>query len=180
MQERVGRSNGLLYKYPRVLYEFLAFGFLGLIVETVHVYFMTGAWTVRGALGYGLPIIHIYGIGTLIVIYLLGRFRNRPVLFFTVSSLMMSLVELVGSYMEDLFGNSRSWNYVDKPFNFQGRVCLSTALGWGTLSILALYILYPEVSKLIRRIPRVFLVYSSVFLSFFIVLVTVRKYLLKM
>ena len=178
MKRKLSDWSGLVYYYPKVLYEFLAFGFMGLVIETVHVYFMTGHWTIRGSLGYGLPIIHIYGIGTLVVIYLLGRLKDRPILFFAVSSFMMSMVELIGSYMEDLFGHGRSWDYSTKPFNFDGRICLSTALGWGTLSILTMYILYPEVSKLIRKIPRVFLVYSTIFLTFFVVLVTIRKYVL--
>ena len=54
-----GRLNVFLYYYPRVLAEFLLFGFWGLVLETLYVYFMTGAWTLRGGLAHGLPILHI-------------------------------------------------------------------------------------------------------------------------
>lgn len=178
MDRRLDNGRYLLYKYPWILYEFLIFGFVGLLIETSYVYFVTGEWTVRGALGFGLPIIHIYGFGALIVVYLLGRFSRFPVLFFVISALLMTLVELVGSYLEDMFGKPRSWNYYDKPFNFEGRVCLSTSLGWGALAFLFFFLMYPEIRKLIKKIPRKVMVYSACCLTFYIFLVTVIKYLM--
>lgn len=178
MDRRLDNSRYLLFKYPWILYEFLVFGFVGLLIETSYVYFVTGQWTIRGALGLGLPIIHIYGFGALIVVYFLGRFSRFPVLFFIVSAGFMTLVELAGSYIEDIFGKSRSWNYVNKPFNFEGRVCLSTSLGWGALAFLFFFLMYPEIRKIIKKIPRKIMVYTSCCLTVYIILVTAIKYLL--
>ena len=176
MDRRLDNRRYMLYKYPWVLYEFLVFGFVGLLIETSYVYFVTGHWTVRGSLGHGLPIIHIYAFGSLIVVYWLGRISRFPVLFFGVSAVFMTLVELVGSYLEDMFGSARTWNYSGKPFNFEGRVCLSVSLGWGALAFLFYFLMYPEIRKLIGRIPRRFMVLSSVFLTFYIVVVTMFRY----
>ena len=176
MDSRLGNGRYLLYRYPWVLYEFLVFGFVGLLIETSYVFFATGEWTIRGSLGHGLPIIHIYGFGSLIVVYWLGRFSRFPVLFFVVSAFFMTLVELVGSYLEDMFGSPRTWNYAGKPFNFEGRVCLSTSLGWGALAFLFFFLMYPEIRKFIRRIPRKFLVYSSIFLTVYVFIVTMFRY----
>ncbi len=178
MDNRLGKSNYLLNKYPRVLFEFLIFGFFGLLIETGFVFFLTGQWTVRGSLGFGLPIIHIYGIGALIAIYFLGRFSKYPIFFFVISAFFMSMVELAGSYMETMLGGPRTWNYSNLPFNFQGRICLSTALGWGTLAFLLFFIVYPEIEKFIRMIPRKVLVYGSISLSFYTIFVTVNKYII--
>lgn len=176
MKSKLGDRGSLLYYYPRILYEFLLFGLFGLIVETLYVYFMTGAWTVRGSLGFGLPIIHIYGFGCLFLVYFLGRYKRRPVLFYTMAVVFMSLVELAGSYLEEWMTGHRSWNYDYKPFNFQGRICLSTSLAWGTMAFLTLYLVYPEIRRVIARIPRRVLVYSSLVLSVYILVVTVLKY----
>lgn len=174
MDRRVGSS--LLYKYPWVFYEFLIFGFVGLLIETTYVYFVTGEWTVRGALSFGLPIIHIYAFGSMIVVYWLGRFSRYPVFFFAISAFFMTIVELIGSYMEDMFGSKRTWNYVNKPFNFEGRVCLSTSLGWGALAFLFYFLMYPEIRKFIKRIPRKVLVYGSLVLTVYATVVTFLKY----
>lgn len=176
MNRHLNNGKYLLYRYPWVLYEFLVFGFAGLLIETSYVFLATGQWTVRGSLGFGLPIIHIYSFGALIVVYWLGRFSNFPVLFFMVSSFFMTMVELTGSYMEDMFGSPRTWNYIDKPFNFEGRVCLSTSLGWGALAFMFFFLMYPEIKKIIRRMPRKFLVYSSIFLTVYSVIVTMFRY----
>ncbi len=176
MNRRLDNSRYLLYKFPWILYEFLIFGFVGLLIETSYVFFVTGEWTVRGALSHGLPIIHIYGFGSLIVVYLLGRFSRFPVLFFVVSALFMTLVELTGSYLEDFFGSPRTWNYYDKPFNFEGRICLSTSLGWGALAFLFFFLMYPEIRKIIKKIPRKVMVYSSCCLTVYIIFVSLFKY----
>lgn len=173
-----GRLNVFLYYYPRVLAEFLLFGFWGLVLETLYVYFMTGAWTLRGGLAYGLPIIHIYGFGCLFLVYVLGRYRSRPVLFFTLSVGALSLVELIGSYLEQWMTGHRSWDYAGKPFNFQGRICLSTSLAWGTLAFLAVFLLYPEIRRVIARIPRKVLVYGAVILTPYVFVASFIKYLL--
>lgn len=178
MDRRLGVGKYLLTRYPRVLFEFLIFGFFGLIVETVFVYFVAGYWSVRGALGFGLPIIHIYGFGALIVVYWLGRWSRFPIFFFVISAFLMSIVELIGSYMETMFGGHRTWNYIDKPFNFQGRICLSTSLGWGTLAFLFYFLMYPEIVKFIRLIPKKVLVYGSVILTIYTILVTINKYVI--
>lgn len=177
MDKRLGGRGSLLYYYPRLLYEFLFFGFIGLVVETLYVVFMTGKWTIRGSLGYGLPIIHIYGFGCLIVVYLLGRYKERPILFYLLSTAFMTGVELTGSYMEEFYTGHRSWNYSNKPFNFQGRVCLSSSLAWGTMAFLTVFVFHPEIRRILRRIPRKVLVLSSVFLTGYILVVTWLKYM---
>lgn len=176
MDRRLDNGRYLLYKYPWILYEFLIFGFFGLLIETSYVFFVTGEWTIRGGLSHGLPIIHIYGFGALMVVYLLGRFGRFPVLFYVISALLMTLVELVGSYLEDFLGIQRTWDYSDKPFNFEGRVCLSTSLGWGALAFLFFFLVYPEIRKIIKKIPRKVMVYSSCCLTFYVVIVSLFKY----
>ena len=171
-----GFLNRCLYAYPRLFWEFFIFSFSGWIVETVYVYGMTGEWTMRGTLAYGLPIIHIYGLGGLIIIYIIGRLKDKPIVYFIVSAIVLSLVELAGSYYEQYFIGERTWDYAKLPFNFQGRISLSTALGWGTLAFLVEYIIYPEISWLISKIPRLILIYSSIILTVYVSIVTILRY----
>ena len=173
------RVEDFLYPYARVFYEFFLFSFLGLVFETLFVFLVHGDWTVRGTLGYGLPIIHIYGLGMLGVIYLGGRFKERHLLFFTVSVLIMTLVELAGSYLEEALLGYFSWNYGYLPFDFQGRICLPVSLAWGGMSFLIVYYLHPWVVRLIGRVPKGFLSYSSIVMTGYVVFGILRKYFLQ-
>lgn len=166
----------VLYAYPRWFWEFLIFSFLGWIVETVYVFMVTGEWTIRGCLAYGLPIIHIYGFGGLIIVHFIGRLRDHPFLYFFASMLVLTGVELIGSYIEQYIFGERTWDYSDKPFNFEGRVCLSTSLGWGALGFLVEYVIYPEITKFLNKMRRSFMVYSSLFLTIYVIIVSILRY----
>ena len=165
-----------LYAYPRFFWEFFVFSFLGWIIETVYVYVVTKELTVRGTLVYGLPIIHIYGIGGLIIVYIIDKFKNNPILYFAISSIVLSLVELTGSYYEQYFIGERTWNYSHLPFNFQGRISLSTAFEWGILALLVKYIIYPKIRWLINKIPRLILIYSAIILTIYVFIITILRY----
>ena len=179
MKERLVRVEEILYPYARVFYEFLLFSFLGLLFETLFVFLVHGDWTVRGTLGYGLPIIHIYGLGVLAVVYLAGRIKERHMLFFVAAMGVMTLVELAGSYLEERLLGYFSWNYYYLPFNFEGRICLPVSLAWGGMSFLIAFYLHPWAVRLIGRIPKGFLSYSSVVLTGYVVFGILRKYILQ-
>lgn len=167
------------YPASRVFWEFFAYSFFGLVFETLYAFVVHGVWTVRGTLGVGLPIIHIYGIGVILVVYLLGRFRNRPVVFFLTSAALMTLVELAGSYLEEALIGVRSWNYLYLPFNFDGRISLPVSIGWGFLSYGVIVWIHPRLGKLLERLPRNVLVWSSIPLFFYVLAGIARKYFLK-
>ena len=60
-----------------------------------------------------------------------------------------------GVVMEKLF-KVRYWDYSDKPFNFQGQICLTSTLAWGALSVVLIGFLHPPVENFVlRRIPRI-------------------------
>lgn len=169
----------ILVSYPRIFWEFFIFSFMGFILETGFVFVVTGEWTVRGVLAYGIPIIHIYGFGALIIVHVAGIVKHKPVLYFVVSMILLSAIELAASYFENIVTGVRTWDYSDKPFNFQGRICLSTTLGWGALAFLVEYVIYPEVTRIINKIPKKVLVYTSVFLGAYLVIITILKYFIR-
>ena len=52
----------------------------------------------------------------------------------------------------------RYWDYSDKPFNFQGHVCLGTSLAWGFLTILMTEVVHVPVEHFVLSIPGMLLV----------------------
>ncbi len=69
------------------------------------------------------PACPIYGVGALICWLFLRHIPGVVELFFVAGLVCCGLEWLVGLALEAATG-ARFWNYDDKPFNIQGRVCL--------------------------------------------------------
>ena len=59
---------------------------------------------------------------------------------------------LVAKIMLHLFGEVW-WDYEDKPFNYQGIVCLESTLAWGLYTILLFRFLHGMVVQLVDAFP---------------------------
>lgn len=112
------------------------------------------------------PWLPIYGFGGLIVFYLFNglidkkvHIKNiniRPVLLIVYISLMCCLVELLGTYLLELFGYNfkELWDYSKVPFNFEGRIALWPTIRFGILGTTFLYYFQPGVEKLLLNIKK--------------------------
>ena len=54
--------------------------------------------------------------------------------------------------MEKLF-RARWWDYSDRRFNIQGRICLLGAVVFGLLGVLITDVIQPEVNRVTQMIP---------------------------
>ena len=55
--------------------------------------------------------------------------------------------------MEYVFGFV-AWTYKHKPYNINGRVCLSYSIFWGILGIFWIKFIFPKVKKLITKLNK--------------------------
>lgn len=95
------------------------------------------------------PICPIYGYGVLAIILLIGKDTSDILDVFLKAILICSILEYGTSYfMEKLF-KARWWDYSNKKFNINGRVCLETMVPFGILGCLIVYIVHPWVVKLV-------------------------------
>ncbi|HEU5223196.1 MAG TPA: putative ABC transporter permease [Candidatus Lumbricidophila sp.] len=77
-----------------------------------------------------------------------------PILVFLAGLTICTTLEYVAAAgLERLFGLVL-WDYQDKPLNVHGRICLQSALMWGLLSLLLIYVLDPMLGRMISAIPR--------------------------
>lgn len=129
---------------------FIIYAFLGWCMEMVFCYFNTKKWVDRGFL-IG-PICPIYGYGCLGIILLLKKYYDDPIVLFTMAVLICSLLEYFTSYaMEKLF-KARWWDYSDKKFNINGRICLELIFAFGLLGLLVMYGINPLISGLLSKV----------------------------
>ena len=115
-----------------------------------------------------LPLCPIYGTASLLAYLLLGTpqkmriFTRRvelgrikgAVIYFTVSFLLASVIELcVGAFFGEIVGLPL-WNYSERAFNIFGYVCLSYSLLWGILMTVFMLFAWRYVDFAVRHLHR--------------------------
>lgn len=131
---------------------FLIYAGLGWIMEVICQWITEKKWINRGfLLG---PICPIYGYGVLGMIFLIGKDTTDFLEVFLKAIFICSILEYFTSYIMEKLFQARWWDYSEKKFNINGRVCLETMLPFGILGSLIIYIVHPNIVKLVSLIPK--------------------------
>ena len=98
------------------------------------------------------PYCPIYGVGAVAISLLLDRYVSDPPVLFCMSMIICSILEYFTSWaMEKLF-HARWWDYSQRRFNLNGRICLNTMVPFGLLGMLMMYAVNPALLGLIQRL----------------------------
>jgi len=122
----------------------------------------------------------VYGVGALLVIFLLRPFTQNLLVLFVFGVLVTSVLEYITGFLLEKLFHTTWWDYSKRKFNIKGRVCLRNSLLFGILSVLLLHFINPFVEKLEAWIPEWALpAIAFVFLFYFITdsVITVRSIL---
>lgn len=184
-----------------VLFVFLICAFIGWIIETTGVAISQHAFKGRGYLFdlglltrffpaletvpilrkmpllIGLPLIEMYGFGGVYTIFVLGRLKHRPIWLFLTGMVTLTLFELLTSYFCSYVLHRNFWDYSKNFINFQGRICLSSALAWGAGSVLSVKVLSPLLRRLyVYLLPKQNFLRMAWFLIVITLLCAMAKY----
>lgn len=130
---------------------FMIYALAGWILEVIYALFIDKKLTNRGFL-IG-PICPIYGVGCVLIILLLTPYKNHPIGLFVLAIVICSILEYFTSYfMEKLF-KARWWDYSNRKFNINGRICLETMIPFGIVACFIIYIVNPFVVEILNKIP---------------------------
>lgn len=167
-----------MYKLCYLFILYLMYACLGWIMEVINSYIQKKRFINRGfMIG---PYCPIYGTGVLLIIFLLKNYTgNFLVLFVLAMAVCMSLEYLTSLVMEWLF-NARWWDYSNRKFNINGRVCLETAIPFGLGGLLIMYVINPIFTGLLDKGSEKFIIilgiilmvifFTDLIISFFVVL----------
>ena len=134
---------------------FIFYSFLGWLMEVTCKLIQYKRFINRGFL-MG-PICPIYGHGAIIMLILLKDFASNPFILFVMSMLVCTTLEYLTSYFMEKIFKARWWDYSNKKFNINGRVCLRNTLCFGILVIVLVYFLNPFILTYIEKITEPFL-----------------------
>lgn len=159
-----------------VLTYFLIYSFLGWVMESIFRSIIEKKIINTGFLKG--PICPIYGIGAIIMHFVLSRISNNIVLLFFSSMIILTLWEyIVGILLEKIF-HTKYWDYSDHKINFQGRICLSNSLYWGVLGVGFVLYIHPLMQKIIGKI-NIDIIYFVVTISSIVFIVDVISSIIK-
>lgn len=125
---------------------FIIYAFLGWVVEMFYNYYEHKKFVNRGFL-IG-PYCPIYGVGGLTVTFFLTKYQDSIFITFGMSIILFALLEYFTSYLMEKLFKARWWDYSDKKFNINGRICLETLIPFGILGCVAIYVINPLIFSL--------------------------------
>lgn len=155
-----------LIMQDRIIFYFIIYSLLGWCLESIYKTIIFKRITNSGFL-YG-PFCPIYGIAAVLMIEL-GKLSNNVIIIFIMSFVVFSVWEyMVAVILEKLF-KTKYWDYSNLKFNIQGRICLKNSIYWGVLGILLIFIIQPNIIKLVNLVPIDILIYIEIILCFAII-----------
>ena len=129
----------------RLAAAFCIYSVLGWCMESAYMSFCNRRLTNRGFMK--SPFCPIYGVGALAGYFLLKGFAGNLFLLYFAGALSATAFEyLVGRLMLKLFGEVW-WDYHEKPFNYQGLICLESTIAWGFYAVIIIGFLHGVVMK---------------------------------
>lgn len=143
---------------------FISYAFLGWCMEVTCKFIQYKKFINRGFL-IG-PYCPIYGWGALAITILLKRYMEDPLVLFVMSTLICSIIEYLTSYFMEKKYHARWWDYSNKKFNINGRICLETLIPFGILGVAIMYGTNPILFKLYNQIPQLVINILTVILFF--------------
>lgn len=133
---------------------YILYSILGWLIEVILYLYKKRKFINRGFL-IG-PYCPIYGKAALLVILLLTKYVDEPIALYVLSIFICSLVEYTGSFILEKIFKTSWWDYSNKRFNINGRICLETMLPFGVMGTLALYFLQPKIEYVVSLLSNNF------------------------
>ena len=129
---------------------FVVYSIMGWIVESIYMSFCNKKLTNRGfAKG---PFCPIYGFGAVCGYLILSPLKGQYMKLYFAGAILATIFEyLVGRGMIKFLGQLW-WDYNEKPFNYQGIICLESTVAWGFYAIGIIEFLHGIVYRMIDRV----------------------------
>lgn len=130
---------------------FLTYSFAGWCMEVIGKLIQYKRFINRGFL-VG-PYCPIYGTGAILITFLLKKYVSDPFALFVMAILVCGTLEYLTSYFMEKIYHARWWDYSQRKFNINGRVCLNTIIPFGLLGMFIMYVSNPFLLGTIESLP---------------------------
>ena len=129
---------------------FLIYSIAGWLMEVACVSIEKKKFVDRGFL-IG-PYCPIYGCGAVVITLFLERYMDDWLVLFFMSIITCGILEYATSYVMEKLFHARWWDYSNKKYNINGRVCLETLVPFGLLGLLIMYVTNPPILDNLEKV----------------------------
>jgi uncharacterized membrane protein len=110
------------------------------------------------------PYLPIYGFSVLGIIILHLLFKNSTITVIAGTALVTLFEYTAGTILEKYIG-VKLWDYSEQKYNIKGRICLKYSIFWAALISIFLFIIHPNLTAQILKIPYFYKLLIAVFLA---------------
>lgn len=146
----------------------MMYSFIGWIIEGIYFIIISRKIIDRGFL-IG-PYLPIYGFGALAIAIFLQKYSDDFITLFCMGTIICSVLEYLTSYIMEKLFRARWWDYRDKSFNINGRVCLENSVLFGLGGCIVVYVLHPFFMNILSILPTVVKLILVIFLLIILVI----------
>ena len=141
------------YDLKTYILIFFFYSITGWLMEVIRIYFNPKfkKFINRGFL-IG-PYLPIYGSGIVAITLLLGKYSDALPALFCLSMIVCGFLEYLTSLIMEKLFSARWWDYSDRKFNINGRVCLENLIPFGLAGTIILHWVNPILVNLLNKIP---------------------------
>lgn len=141
--------------FDKIIFLFIFGSVLGDVVETLYCRISMGYWMSRSSLVWG-PFSIVWGLAIAFFTLLLYKYKDSSDRFlFLVGFVLGGTYEYVCSVFTEIAFGKVFWDYSGMPFNLGGRINLLFCFFWGIAAVIWFKHIYPRVSSLIEKLPRI-------------------------
>ena len=133
--------------FRNLFFLFVFYAIVGWAVEVIYTFLTDHKFVNRGFL-IG-PCCPIYGFGCVLITICLWNSKEDIPGLFLKSVLICSVLEYLTSYLMEKIFKYRWWDYSNKRFNINGRICLETMVPFGLGACLIDKVINPFLFKIL-------------------------------
>ncbi len=157
------------FNYSTLFLVFFIYSILGYIVESICVSLVKKEVVYNRGFLIG-PYLPIFGFGGLIMVVMLDKYSNDIVALFIMSMASCMVLEYLSSFILEKLFKLRWWDYSEKKFNLNGRICLETGIMFGVAGIFVIKFINPFILKLFKMISSRALLITAIVLTIIILI----------
>lgn len=156
------------YTISSIVLMFFIFSGIGWLWEVCFHLVCDAKFVNRGVL-HG-PWLPIYGVGSILILILLNRFRSSPISQFVSATVLCGVVEyFTAVYLEYTNGGTRWWDYTGYFLNINGRICAEGLMLFAIGGCATVYFVAPLLDNALRKIkPSIATTICVILISVFI------------
>ena len=141
--------------FSKLIILFFIYSVIGYICEVINCYMANKKLKDRGfLLG---PYCPIYGFGAILLTLTLTKYKTDLLILLSTSMIICGLLEYLTSYVLEKIFKMRWWDYSNKKFNINGRICLETLIPFSIGGVIIIKFLNPIFFNMINNINIIFL-----------------------